>query len=56
MSRALEELSREGLVELDSTRLNSVGAEVLNGFLEQRGLHPYVRELEYLLTTGEADA
>ena len=56
VSRALEELSREGLVELDSTRLNSVGTEVLNGFLEQRGLHPYVRELEYLLTTGEADA
>ena len=56
VSRALEELSREGLIGLDSARLNSGGPDVLNGFLEQRGLHPYVRELEDLLATGEADA
>ena len=56
VSRALEELSREGLIGLDSARLNSGGAEALNGFLEQRGLHPYVRELEDLLATGEAAA
>ena len=52
VSRALEELSREGLIGLDSARLNSGGPDVLNGFLEQRGLHPYVRELEDLLATG----
>ena len=51
--RALQELNRAGLIGLDSPRLNSVGTEALNGFLEQRGLHPYVRELEELLAMGE---
>ena len=54
VSRALAELSREGLIELDPERPTSVGAEALNGFLERRGLHPYVRELEDLLGRGEA--
>ena len=56
VSRALAELSREGLIELDPKKLTSAGAEALDGFLERRGLHPYVRELEDLLRRGEAAA
>ena len=56
VSRALAELSREGLIELDPERPTSAGAETLIGFLERRGLHPYVRELEHLLGRGEAAA
>ena len=56
VSRALAELNREGLIELGLERTTSAGAETLNGFLERRGLHPYVRELEDLLVRGEAAA
>lgn len=56
VSRGLAELSREGLIESGPERLTSAGAEALNGFLERRGLHPYVRELEDLLRRGEAAA
>lgn len=54
--RALVELSREELIELDPEKSTSAGAEALKGFLERRGLHPYVRELENLLGRGEAVA
>lgn len=56
VSSALEELSREGLIGLASARLHAVVPEALSGFIEQRGLHPYVRELEDLLATEEAVA
>ena len=56
VSRALDELGREGLIGLDSAERISVGAEALDGFLERRGLHPYVRELEDLLAAAEAAA
>ncbi|NCA71458.1 MAG: hypothetical protein EOM91_15465 [Sphingobacteriia bacterium] len=51
VSRALVELTRLGLVAADnSARSERVG---LVQFLEQRGMHPYLRELEALLAAEE---
>ena len=56
VGRALEVLRREGLIGFDPARPICVSVEALNGFLEQRGLYPYVRELEDLLASEEVVA
>ena len=56
VSRAVEELSRQELVRLDPARPMSTGVAALKSFLEEQGLHPYVRELEDLLASEEAAA
>lgn len=48
---ALEELGRQGLVAVQGTGPPNRGA--LARFLEQRGMHPYLRELEALLASEE---
>lgn len=52
VSRALEELARPGHVGADSSRPSDGGA--LIRFLEQHGMHPYLRELRALLASEEA--
>jgi hypothetical protein len=51
VSRALDELTRQGLVAADKSAPSERGALVR--FLEQRGMHPYLRELEALLAAEE---
>lgn len=48
---AVEELSRQGLVASEGTGPSTPAA--LNRFLEQRGMHPYLRELAALLASKE---
>lgn len=51
VSRALEELTRRGLVAADVSAPSERGALVR--FLEQHGMHPYLRELGTLLASEE---
>jgi len=48
---AIEELGRQGLVASEGTGPGTRAA--LNRFLEQRGMHPYLRELAALLASEE---
>jgi hypothetical protein len=52
VDHAIEELVREGLVAPNAPMQSDRGALVR--FLEQRGMHPYLRELGALLASGEA--
>lgn len=49
--RAVEELGRRGLVTLDGA--GPASRAELDRFLEQRGMHPYLRELTDLLASEE---
>jgi hypothetical protein len=51
VGRALKELARQGLVAADASIPSDRGALVR--FLEQRGMHPYLRELGALLASEE---
>ncbi|MBF6125046.1 hypothetical protein [Nocardia brasiliensis] len=51
VGRALEELTCQGLAASDASASSDHGALV--GFLEQRGIHPYLRELGTLLASEE---
>lgn len=51
VGRALEELTRQGLAASDASAPSESGALVR--FLEQRGMHPYLRELGALLASKE---
>jgi hypothetical protein len=51
VSRALEELTRQGLAAYDASAPSDRRALVR--FLEQRGMHPYLRELGALLASEE---
>ncbi|SDD58865.1 hypothetical protein [Actinokineospora iranica] len=51
VGRALEELTRQGLAAFDASAPSDRGALVR--FLEQRGMHPYLRELGALLASEE---
>jgi len=51
VGRALEELTRQGLAASDASAPSDRGALVR--FLEQRGMHPYLRELGALLASEE---
>ena len=51
VGRALEEFTRQGLAASDASALSDRGALVR--FLEQRGMHPYLRELGALLASEE---
>lgn len=51
VGRALEEFTRQGLAASDASALSDRGALVR--FLEQRGMHPYLRELGVLLASEE---
>jgi hypothetical protein len=48
---ALEALSRQGLIEIEGEFPG--GRPALDRFLEQRGMHPYLRELVDMLATEE---
>ncbi|WP_280258453.1 hypothetical protein [Nocardia wallacei] len=51
VGRALEELTRQGLAASDASAPSD--HEALVRFLEQRGMHPYLRELGALLASKE---
>jgi hypothetical protein len=54
IGRALKELTRQGVVAADASAPSDRGTLVR--FLEQRGMHPYLRELGALLASEETTA
>lgn len=53
VGHALEDLARQGLVAADASEPSARKAFVR--FLEQRGMHPYLRELRVMLTLEETN-
>jgi hypothetical protein len=51
--RAVEELGRRGLVTPDGAGTGPASRAELDRFLEQRGMHPYLRELKDMLASEE---